>query len=238
MPLIFSVSKGVVPAPQIVAPATIVARATAVGHANATSALGITIPRILIDPTAVQYQQRMQAGIQEFSFNTGTLKVELEQEVLLANDLTPCEQLKWGAHERGHVDDNRDLMDDLEAEVAEYGFFKDVFVNRVWYPRTDFQLVQRMVNEEIGSAFRDLTEAAASSHDSLAEYRRVAREILRDCPGPVNYIIRRGDTLSHIALHYYADAAKWRLIYETNRAVIGPNPNTIRTGLKIVIPRS
>jgi nucleoid-associated protein YgaU len=237
MALVFSISKGTIPAAQIVSPETIVARATAVGHVNAASALGITIPRIVIDPTGVQYKQRIQAGIQEFSFNTGVLKVELKQEVLLANNLTACEQLKWGAHERGHVDDNRDLMDDLEAEVAEYGFFKDVFVNGVWYPRTNFQLVQQTVNEDIGSAFRDLTEAAATTHDSLAEYRRVAREILRDCPGPVNYVIQNGDTLSHIALHYYADATKWNLIHDANRAVIGPNPNLIRTGLKIVIPK-
>ncbi|MEZ6034802.1 MAG: LysM peptidoglycan-binding domain-containing protein [Planctomycetaceae bacterium] len=237
MALIFSISKGTIPAPQIVSPETVVAHAASVGHPNASSALGITVPRIVIDPTSVQYKQRIQAGIQQFSFDTGTLRINLHQEVFIANDLTPCEQLKWGAHERGHVDDNRDLMDDLGAEVSQYGFFQDVFVNGVWYPRTDFQLVQQTVNDDIGSAFRALTEAAATSHDSVAEYRRVAREILRDCPSPINYIIQRGETLSHIALHYYADASKWNLIYDANRAAIGPNPHMIRAGLKITIPK-
>jgi nucleoid-associated protein YgaU len=237
MALTFVVSKGTIPIAQVVTPATVVSRATAVGHPNAGSALGITIPRITIDPTAVQYKQRVQGGIQQFSFDTGTLRVELHQEVLLSSDLTVCEQRKWGAHERGHVDDNQELMDDLEAEVRQYGFFKDVFENGVWYPRTDFQLVQATVNDDIGSAFRALTEAAATHHDTIGEYRRVAREILRDCPGPINYIIQRGETLSHIALHYYGDAAKWNLIYDANRAVIGPSPNMIRVGLRIQIPK-
>ncbi|MBL8817860.1 MAG: LysM peptidoglycan-binding domain-containing protein [Planctomyces sp.] len=237
MPLIFVVSKGTIPIAQVVTPETVVSRASAVGHPNAGSALGITIPRITIDPRAVQYKQRMQGGIPEFSFDTGTLRVELQQEVLLSSDLTVCEQRKWGAHERGHVDDNQDLMDNLEAEVRQYGFFKDVFENGVWYPRTDFQVVQDTINDEIGSAFRTLTEDAATHHDTLAEYRRVAREILRDCPAPINYIIQRGETLSHIALHYYGDASKWNLIYDANRAVIGSSPNMIRVGLKIQIPK-
>jgi nucleoid-associated protein YgaU len=237
LPLTFVISKGTIPAPQVVSPETVVSRATAVGHANAASALGITVPRITIDPTGVQYKQRIQAGIQQFSFDTGTLRIELHQEVFLSNDLTPCEQRKWGAHERGHVDDNRDLMDDLESEVRQYGFFQDVFINGVWYPRTDFQLVQQTVNDDIGSAFRALTEAAATSHDTVAEYRRVAREILRDCPAPITYVIQRGETLSHIAQHYYADASRWNVIYEANRAVIGSNPHMVRAGLRIEIPK-
>lgn len=77
MALVVSISKGTIPAPQIVSPETVVAHATAVGHPNATSALGITVPRIVIDPTSVQYKQRIQAGIQQFSFDTGTLRINL-----------------------------------------------------------------------------------------------------------------------------------------------------------------
>lgn len=237
MPLVFSISKGTIPAPQLVTPATVTTRAAAIGHANAAGALGITIPRITIDLTGVSFKQRNQAGILEFSFDTGVLKIELKQEVLLANDLTVCEQRKWGAHERGHVDDNRTAMDSLEAEVRQYGFFQDVFVHGVWYPRTDFQLVQQTIQDEVGAAFRDLTEHAATAHDSIAEYRRVAREILRDCPSPITYVIQQGETLSHIALHYYGNAAKWDVIYNANKAVIGPSPHMIRTGLKIEIPK-
>ncbi len=46
------------------------------------------------------------------------------------------------------------------------------------------------------------------------------------------------DTLSHIALKYYGSAAKekWMIIYEANKAVIGDNPNKIRSGQVLKIP--
>ncbi len=45
------------------------------------------------------------------------------------------------------------------------------------------------------------------------------------------------DTLSGIALKYYGSAAKkWYMyIYETNKAVVGDNPNIIRPGIVLQI---
>jgi len=47
-----------------------------------------------------------------------------------------------------------------------------------------------------------------------------------------------GETLSHIALKYYGSAVKekWMIIYEANKAVIGENPNIIRSGQVLKIP--
>lgn len=45
-----------------------------------------------------------------------------------------------------------------------------------------------------------------------------------------------GDSLSKIAQHYYGSGAKWQLIYEANREVIGANPNLIRVGQVLKIP--
>ncbi len=55
---------------------------------------------------------------------------------------------------------------------------------------------------------------------------------------PVHYVVKRGDTLSDIALHFYGngDAPFWRRIYDANKAVIGPDPNLIRPGEDLVIP--
>ena len=46
------------------------------------------------------------------------------------------------------------------------------------------------------------------------------------------------ETLSHLSLKYYGHATEpyWRLIYEANKEVIGPNPNKVRPGLEIKIP--
>ena len=46
------------------------------------------------------------------------------------------------------------------------------------------------------------------------------------------YIIKAGDTLSGIAAKF---GTTWQRIYEKNAAVIGPNPNLIYPGTKIII---
>lgn len=54
-----------------------------------------------------------------------------------------------------------------------------------------------------------------------------------------NYTVKQGDSLSLIAKKYYGDVTKWRKIYNyaPNRKVIGANPNKIKAGQKLVIPK-
>ena len=54
--------------------------------------------------------------------------------------------------------------------------------------------------------------------------------------GSVYYVIRADDTLSRIARNHYADPRLWRLIYRANRVRIGPDPDRIQPGTRIVIP--
>jgi colicin import membrane protein len=49
------------------------------------------------------------------------------------------------------------------------------------------------------------------------------------------YVVKKGDTLSHIALEVYGDAGRWREIFEANRDVI-KKANLIRPGWKLRIP--
>ncbi|MCB0109587.1 MAG: LysM peptidoglycan-binding domain-containing protein, partial [Caldilineaceae bacterium] len=48
--------------------------------------------------------------------------------------------------------------------------------------------------------------------------------------------VRRGETLSHIAKHYYHSARAWPAIYRANRRLIGPDPNYLQTGWLLKIP--
>jgi nucleoid-associated protein YgaU len=50
--------------------------------------------------------------------------------------------------------------------------------------------------------------------------------------------VKEGETLSHIALKHYGSAvkAKWMVIYEANKDVIGDNPNIIVPGQVLKIP--
>jgi 3D (Asp-Asp-Asp) domain-containing protein len=51
-----------------------------------------------------------------------------------------------------------------------------------------------------------------------------------------NYTVQAGDTLFLIAQKFYGDGNLWQLIYETNRAAIGPDPNQLQVGMVLVIP--
>ena len=231
MALVISINKGAIPAPHVVSPTTVVNKS---GNARA---LAYTLPIITVDLTGVSFKQRAATGGSEFAFDFGTLKISLRQEVYIASDLTACEQRKWGDHERGHVNDNRHIMDDLETEMMKYGIMQDIFVNGSWHPRSNFNLIQTLIHEDVGNAFRALEAVKVAAHDTPAEYSRIARAILRDCPGPIRYTIQRGDTLSGIAKHYYGAASKWKKIHDINVGVLGTNPHMIRAGVTIVIPK-
>ena len=55
---------------------------------------------------------------------------------------------------------------------------------------------------------------------------------------PTLYVVRQGDTLSEIALHFYGNGTEpfWRRIYNANRAVVGDDPDLIRPGECLRIP--
>jgi hypothetical protein len=50
------------------------------------------------------------------------------------------------------------------------------------------------------------------------------------------YLVKPGDYLSKIAKELYGDATQWKKIYAVNRQVIGPNPDKIFPGQRLVIP--
>jgi hypothetical protein len=55
-------------------------------------------------------------------------------------------------------------------------------------------------------------------------------------PVPKVYAVKSGDTLWAIAKLLLGDGSKWRTLYEKNKTVIGPDPNRIRPGQKLVLP--
>lgn len=53
---------------------------------------------------------------------------------------------------------------------------------------------------------------------------------------PRYYIVQKGDTLSKIAQKYYENSKLWHTIYNINKKTIGPNPNLIKEGMKLILP--
>jgi hypothetical protein len=54
--------------------------------------------------------------------------------------------------------------------------------------------------------------------------------------GRTTYVVQMGDALPKIARAFYGNSNQWPRIYEANRAVIGPNPNLLFPGKRLVIP--
>lgn len=52
------------------------------------------------------------------------------------------------------------------------------------------------------------------------------------------HTLKADETLSHLSLKYYGSAYEpyWRVIYEANKDLIGPNPARVRPGMVIKIP--
>lgn len=56
-----------------------------------------------------------------------------------------------------------------------------------------------------------------------------------DVPVPKTYTVSSGDTLWRIAQKVLGDGDRWREIYNNNKSVIGPNPNLIHSGQRLVL---
>ena len=54
---------------------------------------------------------------------------------------------------------------------------------------------------------------------------------------PRPYVVQPGGTLWSVSAWYYGTGLDWHRIYAANRAVIGGNPDLIRPGQRLALPR-
>ncbi len=66
--------------------------------------------------------------------------------------------------------------------------------------------------------------------------RRPLRTVRTTPNGPGTYVVKSGDSLSRIARIHYGDESKWSVIYEANRAAIGPDPARLKLGVRLRFP--
>jgi hypothetical protein len=50
-------------------------------------------------------------------------------------------------------------------------------------------------------------------------------------------VVKRGESLSAIAVRELGDTDAWRALYDANKDVVGPNPNEIYAGMRLRVPR-
>jgi hypothetical protein len=81
--------------------------------------------------------------------------------------------------------------------------------------------------------------APSSTPPAPAEPQAPPPEIVKEPEYIAEHTVVSGETLSHISLKYYGSAvkAKYMIIYEANKDVIGDNPNIIIPGQVFKIPK-
>jgi nucleoid-associated protein YgaU len=51
------------------------------------------------------------------------------------------------------------------------------------------------------------------------------------------HTVQAGETLSDISRIYYGTSGNWKKIYEANKELLSRGPDTVRTGMKLIIPQ-
>src|SRR5215470_4298681 len=220
MPLNIVANAGVAPQPQIVPIQTVVQHAQQGGSPDAALAVAYTEPTINIDMTGLNYRQRQGPAGPEFQFDTGTLKLTLRQEMFISNTLSKCAQKKWIAHENGHVADYQAVMAQMDPAIRADPTIQRILLNPQWAPRGQFQATDQAIFNAVGAIFFRLTAQLNAARDTRAEYMRVQRDILHNCPEPFIYEVNKGDTLSQLADFFYGRISAWPSIYKANQGTI------------------
>jgi NitT/TauT family transport system substrate-binding protein len=85
------------------------------------------------------------------------------------------------------------------------------------------------------TVFGEKSRPADSRLERSKQVSGAAKVVVKNPIGPLEYTVKLGDTLSHLAERFYGRALMWMRIYEANREAI-KNPDYIYIGQKITIP--
>ena len=85
------------------------------------------------------------------------------------------------------------------------------------------------VHGEVRSQAEDMSPA------TKADFSDVKSHVSSTADSDTNYEVRKGDTLSRIARHFYDDANAWRRIFDANRDQLA-DPDLIKPGQMLKIP--
>ena len=79
-------------------------------------------------------------------------------------------------------------------------------------------------------------EAAAPAKPDFSNVKGGSASTEAAAPGSeLTYTVANGDTLSHIAKHFYGKASRWQAIFDANRDQLD-DPDRIRPGQVLKIP--
>lgn len=178
----------------------------------------VTVPRLGDQPLMRKGNPRMRQMSADLTFTSDTVSVEpsLMRLNMIANSATPCTVGNWGGLEQGFWWITRMT---ITSELREEGS------NQVTRATVAITFTQAPYN-----SYKLPTPAAPKpvkpSHPTGSTHPKAPAR-------PKTYTVRKGDTLSGIAVRFYGDADRFRDIARVNRI---KNPNRIYPGQKLVLP--
>jgi len=183
MPINIAITNGPEPSPTFVNPTTLQGLVREHGDTAATGAnpAAITIPRITTDQRELNWETRRSGRTVEFRFNTGTLRLTINQQIAMNATLNECERREWLEHENEHVSDNFGLGPQVERRFRASALFQTLFVRREWRSRDDFRSTQQSIQDQVAEIFGELTRAATRQRDTPANYAAVRSRIRSQC---------------------------------------------------------
>lgn len=132
-------------------------------------AVAFTHPIINIDQTGLSFRQRQGPTGPEFSFDTGTLRLQLRHEMWISNALSNCAQQRWLVHENDHVRDNQRVMTQMDAAIRSYPTLRSLLINPGWTPRARFTAIGQAIFNAVSSHFRSLDPISAQLFSQLEQ---------------------------------------------------------------------
>jgi nucleoid-associated protein YgaU len=81
------------------------------------------------------------------------------------------------------------------------------------------------------------TSTKADIDKAKADMLKKQKELVKEAKEVKKHTVVAGETLSSISKKYYNDIGKYMKIYEANKEVIGDNPDLIKPGQELIIPK-
>ncbi len=102
--------------------------------------------------------------------------------------------------------------------------------------REEAEAAASQLREQLRTIARAMADAGLNA-DKLTAQAEGAGRGNSGGRSATRYTVRAGDTLEKIADRFYGDSSKWRLIYDANRARLGPD-GTLEVGMELQVPRN